>query len=147
MKHLGPEEKFEFRKKVGDVLIIACGALAREMVALIEMGVDGIIVSMANPDALKDAIEKGVEAAIDKSTALTTLALDEPRYVAHRDSRQSVTRHDAPIVRSISLVDDSRLSRASLATKLRTKVGQPLDRHQVAQLLELGVLQLARLEG
>ena len=37
MKQLGPEEKFEFRKKSGDVLIIACGALAREMVALIEM--------------------------------------------------------------------------------------------------------------
>ena len=37
MKQLGPEEKFEFRKKSGDVLIIACGALGREMVALIEL--------------------------------------------------------------------------------------------------------------
>lgn len=37
MKQPSPEEKFEFRKKSGDVLIIACGALAREMVTLIEM--------------------------------------------------------------------------------------------------------------
>jgi hypothetical protein len=37
MLDLAPEDKFEFRKKAGDVLIIACGALGREMVALIEM--------------------------------------------------------------------------------------------------------------
>lgn len=33
---LGPEEAFDFRKGYGSVLLIACGALAREIIALIE---------------------------------------------------------------------------------------------------------------
>ncbi len=37
MKELPVEQEFVFRKTCGDVLIIACGALAREIVALIEM--------------------------------------------------------------------------------------------------------------
>lgn len=37
MKELAPEKQTTFKKGNGDVLIIACGALAREMVALIEL--------------------------------------------------------------------------------------------------------------
>jgi hypothetical protein len=36
MKELPPEDSFEFRKGAGDVLVIACGALARELIALVE---------------------------------------------------------------------------------------------------------------
>jgi hypothetical protein len=36
MKELPPQDSFEFRKGAGDVLVIACGALARELIALVE---------------------------------------------------------------------------------------------------------------
>lgn len=37
MSEIAPEQHYEFRKGAGDVLVIACGALARELVALVEM--------------------------------------------------------------------------------------------------------------
>jgi hypothetical protein len=37
MSEVAPEQHYEFRKGSGDVLVIACGALARELVALVEM--------------------------------------------------------------------------------------------------------------
>ncbi len=37
MSEVAPEQHYEFHKGSGDVLVIACGALARELVALVEM--------------------------------------------------------------------------------------------------------------
>jgi hypothetical protein len=37
MKAVLPEDSFEFRRGAGDVLVIACGALARELIALVEL--------------------------------------------------------------------------------------------------------------
>ncbi len=69
MKNLGPEDQFEFRKKSGDVLIIACGALGRELVTLIEMNrwshldIQCLPAIWHNtpdkiPDGVRDAIHK-----------------------------------------------------------------------------------------
>ncbi len=73
MKQLNPEEKFEFRRKSGDVLIVACGALAREMVALIELNrwshldIQCLPAIWHNtptkiPDGVRDAIRNAREA-------------------------------------------------------------------------------------
>ena len=72
MKQLGPEEKFEFRKKSGDVLIIACGALAREMVTLIEMNRWSHLDIQCLPAIwhnTPDKIPNGVRDAIHKARA------------------------------------------------------------------------------
>jgi hypothetical protein len=37
MKDLPPQDSFEFRKGAGDVLVIACGALARELISLVQI--------------------------------------------------------------------------------------------------------------
>lgn len=37
MNDIAPQQHYEFRKGAGNVLVIACGALAREMIALIEI--------------------------------------------------------------------------------------------------------------
>ncbi|MGB7205876.1 MAG: DUF1638 domain-containing protein, partial [Anderseniella sp.] len=69
MKYLTPDAEFEFRKNQGNILIIACGALAREMVALIEVNqwrhldIQCLPAIWHNtpdkiPDGVRDAIQK-----------------------------------------------------------------------------------------
>jgi hypothetical protein len=69
MKELAPEQHYEFRKGAGDVLVIACGALARELVALVEINgwrqldIQCLPAIWHNtperiPDGVRDAIHK-----------------------------------------------------------------------------------------
>lgn len=107
MSEVTPEQHYEFRKGAGDVLVIACGALAREMVALVEMNGWRHLDIQCLPAIWHNTPEKipdGVRAAIRK-------AKDAGRYreifVAYGDcgtgglldrvvEAEGVTRIDGP---------------------------------------------------
>ena len=87
---------------------------------------------------LTRAIEIGAQAAREHADALGRHALSESEYESVAAQRAARMISGKPLVRSISLQDDSRLSRATLASRLRTGVGQPFD----AQILEADIARL-----
>ncbi|MFK8013981.1 MAG: patatin-like phospholipase family protein [Gammaproteobacteria bacterium] len=94
--------------------------------------------SSADFSNLQLAIEKGVEAADAQTQALQRLSADAESYRYYTATRSANRQQIAPIVRSISLQDDSRLSRLTLANLLQTEVGKPFD----GELLEQDIARL-----
>lgn len=92
------------------------------------------------------AIDIGTRAAREKTDTLAVLSVSDSRMeqiVAQRAARRAGT---APIVRSISLEDNSYLLHPMLESKLRTQVGQPFDREMleddIARLYGLNIFEL-----
>ena len=101
--------------------------------------------SSADFSTLGPVIEKGAEAARAQAADLARLSFDEETYRYYIATRSS-QRSESPTVRSISLQDDSRISRVRLASLLKTKVGEPFDsaalEQDIARLYGLNIFEV-----
>ena len=94
--------------------------------------------SSADFSNLSTAIAVGYEAGTERAPALGELSLDDADYALWlAEHRPGETRAPARI-RSVTLADDSRLSRATLAANLRIAPGDPFD----SQALERDIARL-----
>lgn len=93
-----------------------------------------------------EAMECGLEAARGAEKELAALSVSETDFTAFL-ARQRATLAPPPIVRSVRIVNDSRLDDAVVAARLGTRVGDKVDTATISDDLErlygLGVFQRA----
>ncbi len=101
--------------------------------------------SSADFSRLATAIEIGYAAAQDKRDELSRLALVASDYAQWREAHSVTLDQRQPHIRTLELRDDSRISRASLATLLTLKEGDPFDPEElerdIARLYGLNIFE------
>ncbi|MEO1575336.1 MAG: patatin-like phospholipase family protein, partial [Pseudomonadota bacterium] len=101
--------------------------------------------SSADFSNLTDAIRMGYETADGKREELARLASDEADYVHWRSAHSAREDAGQPRIRSVTLKDDSRMSRDTLSTLLTLREGDPYDpevlEDDIARLYGLNIFE------
>ncbi|MFK7885839.1 MAG: patatin-like phospholipase family protein [Gammaproteobacteria bacterium] len=106
--------------------------------------------SSADFSSLSVAIETGYKAASKQREQLAALSIDATQHAAWLAQRAAQRATPPPRIRNIELQDDSRLSRATLASNLRLKVGDVYDpallEQDIARLYGLNIFEVVDYE-
>lgn len=106
--------------------------------------------SSADFSSLAEAIDIGYEAALAKSTELAPLAIDPEQHKAWLARRAQTRATPPPRIRQIELLDDSRISRTTLANNLRLQPGDVYDpallEEDIARLYGLNIFEVVDYE-
>ena len=81
-------------------------------------------------------IQKGVEAATQKSQLLEVYALDDTDWEVYTDRRNARFRGEVPIPQFVKVVGASPEAQVNLARFLQSEVGKPIDKKRLEGLLD-----------
>ena len=117
------------------MLTILINGRAQDQIAL--MDEDDILISPNLGDfgsqdfqRLVEAQQLGNEKAQELSGRLAELSISNDEYLAYRQ-RVEINRHDAPVIDSVVVENESRLSPKVIEARLAEQAGKPLDLEQL----------------
>ncbi len=106
--------------------------------------------SSADFSSLTDAIDIGYTAALEKNAELAVLAADPQQHQEWLSRRAQTRATPPPRIRNIELLDDSRISRTTLASNLRLRPGDVYDpallEEDIARLYGLNIFEVVDYE-
>ncbi|MGH9545314.1 MAG: patatin-like phospholipase family protein [Terriglobales bacterium] len=83
----------------------------------------------------KEIIEKGTEAAAQKSRLLETYALDDTAWEQYTERRQSHRKSDIPVPQFVKVQGTSPEAEKNIERFLQPQAGKPINTHQLESLL------------
>jgi NTE family protein len=85
----------------------------------------------------KEIIERGTDAAAQKSKLLDTYALDDAGWAQYMDRRKAHLINDVPVPQFVKVQGTSRVAEESIEHFLSSQAGKPIDTDRLENLLSL----------